>query len=987
MLETVKIFGEARALINNHWVEFPNDNRGALLVYLAYHSNWIKREQLSFLFWPDKTDIVARRNLRQLINRIKPLPFYDYLELDRHNIRWQVRSDIMAFEEAIEQMNWQLAYTGFQDDFSISYQVKETVAIKEWLDTLSLSLAEKKHQVALNYVNVLVEKQDYHAVSDVLEPLLEDDGILEDVLQLYLRNAQYTQKRQKALGYYKLFCTELRENFGLEPLPETQTLAENLGLQQPLQEPVQLPHSLEAASEATTLGTLLDNKQKLVGREDLLQNLVRHSAKTIIIKGEAGIGKSSLIKAFVPHAHMIKCEEGLNSIPYYSIRRFIRSHQISETLKENLGARYDDLLRLVPELDATQKAKATDPLHAKNHLLNALTLYFKVICSDSYLVFEDLQWADEQTLECIAFLNNHNIKLILSYRSYEINQNVISMVNGLSNLVEHVEVQAITKEDTLELLKLNNKCSIVGEYSTQELQQLYDYTGGNPLFILETLKVFDKTIDVNLNPQKKFPKPSSTVKRLIDNRIASLSGSSRRVLELASILVSDFTVQQLSNLAALSISATIDALEELDNQHLIKELKFCHDLSREVAYQGINPQKRQLLHEHVANMLVENEKDPTIIAEHYLQAADEPKAWYNLQKITHQLRIMGYQFSAVHILENAVQRFETSEIQTKLRILRIRHLAELSNNDLAEHELELLLEHPLSNRLKSAALLNKCVILNHYGRLKESEKVLDWAMEYRDKELEAELGFNSNSELIFTKGIQGNIAEIWDIWEEELARIEAMDQEKVSNDDVVILSLRGAFHDRVLQPHEAQKYHRRATTLAKRNASPSSLFLTAVNQLTGALSLDEAAIHEAVEIAEDVHQLGTFDMTPYLVESIVAAYIQLGDYDKAASFLMDIPEESIIRTALLARQAQLYFAKGETDQALDYLQLATESLEHNEYLPGTALVILLTAQHGKECEVAKLEPMLERIEKDGIVVHPSILVPMWQAINNRKELV
>ncbi len=41
------------------------------LGYLAYHGNWVRRDEVIYLFWPDQEESVARRNLRKLLHRAR----------------------------------------------------------------------------------------------------------------------------------------------------------------------------------------------------------------------------------------------------------------------------------------------------------------------------------------------------------------------------------------------------------------------------------------------------------------------------------------------------------------------------------------------------------------------------------------------------------------------------------------------------------------------------------------------------------------------------------------------------------------------------------------------------------------------------------------------------------------------------------------------------------------------------------------------------
>src|SRR5690606_24927082 len=80
--------------------DLPPDKRGALLAYLAYDGGWLPRERVAFLFWPDTDEASARRNLRQLLNRVKALTLAAPLEVESRRLRWAVPTDVAAFRQA-----------------------------------------------------------------------------------------------------------------------------------------------------------------------------------------------------------------------------------------------------------------------------------------------------------------------------------------------------------------------------------------------------------------------------------------------------------------------------------------------------------------------------------------------------------------------------------------------------------------------------------------------------------------------------------------------------------------------------------------------------------------------------------------------------------------------------------------------------------------------------------------------------------------------
>ena len=81
--------------------------RDQLLAYLAYAGDWVSREQLLYLFWPDSSPRAARNNLRQQLLRARALGYAATLEIEGQRLRWSVATDAAAFAGAVLEGRWQ----------------------------------------------------------------------------------------------------------------------------------------------------------------------------------------------------------------------------------------------------------------------------------------------------------------------------------------------------------------------------------------------------------------------------------------------------------------------------------------------------------------------------------------------------------------------------------------------------------------------------------------------------------------------------------------------------------------------------------------------------------------------------------------------------------------------------------------------------------------------------------------------------------------
>jgi DNA-binding SARP family transcriptional activator len=93
--------------------DLPDSLPGYLTAYLAWRADWLSRESLAGLLWPDRTDTDAQRNLRVNLHRVRSLLQVMGLdhgfEADRRRVRLCVATDVAAFRGALGRADWQLA--------------------------------------------------------------------------------------------------------------------------------------------------------------------------------------------------------------------------------------------------------------------------------------------------------------------------------------------------------------------------------------------------------------------------------------------------------------------------------------------------------------------------------------------------------------------------------------------------------------------------------------------------------------------------------------------------------------------------------------------------------------------------------------------------------------------------------------------------------------------------------------------------------------
>jgi predicted ATPase len=180
-----------------------------------------------------------------------------------------------------------------------------------------------------------------------------------------------------------------------------------------------------------------------IGRGGELAAIRQHVEGTaggvLLISGEAGIGKTRLVREAAAHAAELDflmlqgaCFEPDRAIPYAPILDLLRAlvdDDPLDVITRLAGSLAADLARLARDLarpGTSAGAQDRDPEMEKRRLFEALIRLLRGLSADRPLlvVIEDLHWSDDVSLDFLLHLarwvDNRPIRLLLSYRPEEV---------------------------------------------------------------------------------------------------------------------------------------------------------------------------------------------------------------------------------------------------------------------------------------------------------------------------------------------------------------------------------------------------------------------------------------------------------------------------------------------------------------------------------------------------------------------------------------
>ncbi|HET7035118.1 MAG TPA: AAA family ATPase [Thermomicrobiaceae bacterium] len=412
----------------------------------------------------------------------------------------------------------------------------------------------------------------------------------------------------------------------------------------------------------------------VVGREreqgllrDHLDRMLAGNGSLVLVGGEAGIGKTTLVEdlsaraeeagALVLWGHAYDLSVTPPYGPWLEIFRQYRGLTL-------------DLPPLPPFIFDTEvlaKVGSQEALFAQvADFLRAVAAQRPLL-----LVLDDLHWFDQASLDFLRFLarqvGNQQLVLVATYRSDELHRHhpLYTLVPLLVREAgaQRVDVRPMTETGHRALIQLRYQLSP----PDAERLALYleEHAEGNPLYAGELLRTLEDegvlTRDEAgwvLGDLERVRVPP-LLRQVIEARLARLPESTRELLDVAAIIGQAVTFDLWATVAEADESRLLEAAEAAAQTAVLEVLadgsgaRFRHALLREALYENVLPLRRRLWHRKTAEALAQTRSpDPDRVAHHFQQAGDERAvAW---------LIRAGERARRAYVWATAVERFDAA---------------------------------------------------------------------------------------------------------------------------------------------------------------------------------------------------------------------------------------------------------------------------------------------------------------------------------------
>jgi DNA-binding CsgD family transcriptional regulator len=387
----------------------------------------------------------------------------------------------------------------------------------------------------------------------------------------------------------------------------------------------------------------------LVGREremallrGALDQAVAGHGSLVLISGEAGIGKTALVQAFVVEAtgHGALVLSGhcfdLTATPPYGPWLEITDHYPD-----------DPSLPALPEV--LERDTGVGDLTSQLALFESARSFLAEVAAvrPLVLVLEDLHWADSESLNLLRYLarvlDGHRLIFAATYRSEDVGAShplyqLLPLLVREANPLR-LELRPLARSDIATLV--SRRYPLEPADQERVVTYLVEHTEGNALYVGEVLRTLEEERLLRSNTDdsrfvlaadlERAPVPV-LIRQVIDGRVSALGDDTRALLQIAAVIGQDVPLPLWQDLSGLDEDELVDLVERAASRGLIEEastgleIRFTHALIREAIYESLRPIRRRRWHSRVGETLESRlASDPDSIAYHYQQAGD-PRA-------------------------------------------------------------------------------------------------------------------------------------------------------------------------------------------------------------------------------------------------------------------------------------------------------------------------------------------------------------------------
>ncbi len=654
----IDFLGDPSVRVNNELIDFPYKKAAALFYYMVLNQK-ASRETLIALFWAEFDDTSAKKNLRDAIYKVKKTFGFDVLISPN-------KSDVylnqtFCYDSDVHQFLKKPSLLLYKGPFLNNFFIKDCYEFDEWIN----SKRHEFHQTYLNLVQINLHKafQDSSIIQieKYADIIIKEDPYNEKILREIMKQFSLKGEYNKALGTYYQLVNILKKDLDIEPETSTTSLFKEIIEMRSSDQPMTLSNT-----------SCIGRKHELNQLKNGLEHLLRSQGKSYFISGEAGIGKSYLLKTFIDSIDTTRCyilkshchetDKSFFLQPWDHIFKQVRS--ILDKEKIQIPKLWRDVISyffpsfnesLVPlDIDTIERIESVKFQIS----FDAIMGVFKLISSKKpvMVVFDDIHWMDAYSFNLVGHMlyRLDHMMIIATYRDSfhkEMDEKIFNKIP--KDALEFIQVDRFDLNETADLI---HQFSPDLKLSESMIRQIHQDTEGIVLFILEYLHLL-KDKNANLLSSVK-------VDSILKGKYYALKTIEQKILDIASVFFDNIELNFILTYFKIEESQIFEALDTLQNKKLLVEshdedtiyYNFNHSIMRDFVLGRLSHSIKIHYHNQIGyyyeTKLKNNTKDRFIyprIIKHYEAGHNDSKILdYSIKNLSTYSNINLEQFPHLH---------------------------------------------------------------------------------------------------------------------------------------------------------------------------------------------------------------------------------------------------------------------------------------------------------------------------------------------------
>ena len=680
-IKSVRLLGGVHAVaVDGSAIDLPSASQRRLLAILALHSPRRLRSE-----WLADIMGISPGALRMSVSRLRTAIGGAVLQTASTGYSLVTEVDVLQFSEAV---------AGAADAGDRMQRLERALGLwigpaleefsgEEWADGEIARLTELHAGTVDDYAEELISARRSADAVAVLEAQVARHTYRDSSRGLLIRALASAGRQGDALRAFQQYRSLLIEELGTEPSPDVVRIERRVATSWDGIDTGTDPDSdapARAAIDAVTvpLPSALAHEARFVGRANELDALAEELAlvrgtglRGVVLRGEPGIGKTSLLAAFaqslvsMADATVVygRCDEtGVPFQPFLSVLADCVEHAPAGLLAEHVARCGGELVRICPPL-ATRVATAPDPTVSDDAterflVFEAATDLLRRVATPRPLVlmFDDLQWAEPTALLMLRHITRAlaDAPVLVVASSRESDGHAAEQLRAaLADLErgEHRGLQLAGFDDDELAALVAVAAPVTGDVEARRVAAaLRVETAGNPLYATQLIRhwVESGRLDTGVTepdlPAARAEDVPPSLRDVVWSRVNALGDDASRILSAASVLGIEFSEDVLVDMVGLPESVVVETLDTATRAGLLvdagsvrRSMRFVHALVANALYADLGRSLRVRLHGQAARSLEQRTEDigPDVVvqlARHCARAGwpDAAQRWSTL---------------------------------------------------------------------------------------------------------------------------------------------------------------------------------------------------------------------------------------------------------------------------------------------------------------------------------------------------------------------